>query len=64
MTDKEKEIYNTEYIEKDLPTIYYHKHDIKSYTQGIELTISVSDKSSKIALDTFKKLKEVVDIDV
>lgn len=61
---KEKEVFSTEYIDKKLPTIYYHRHDIKSFTEGTEVTIEISDKTSKIALDTFKKLKEMVDEDV
>ncbi len=64
MSDTEKEIYSTEYIDKNLPTILYHKHDIRNMTEGTEITIEISDITSELALDTFKKLKEVMGLDV
>jgi hypothetical protein len=64
MTDKEtketKEIHKTEFVDKQLPKIYYEKSKWKSISEGESEVISVSDKSSVEALATFKKMKEVI----
>lgn len=63
MNEDKKEIqiiHKTEFIDKELPTIFYKKQNLESMSNGTEETISISDKTSKEALETFKKLiKEI-----
>jgi hypothetical protein len=57
---KEKEIYNTTFVDKNLPTIYFESKNVKSMTEWDEVSISVSDTSAKGALDVFKKVLEEI----
>jgi len=61
MNNKEvKEIYKTEYIDKELPTIFF-KDDKRNGLSDIRSTIiTVSDKTSESALNTFKKIKDLI----
>ena len=55
--EKEKEIFNTTYIDKEIPTVYYKKKIVKSMTEWEEDVIQVSGKSSEEAYNVFKKIK-------
>ena len=55
-----KEIHKTEFIDKQLPTIYYEYEEYKNMTESKRITISVSDKTSTKAMDTFTKIKEKI----
>ena len=60
MNEKEKEVHKTEYIDKKLPTVYY-QNDVRKDINDISSTIiEVSDKTSEKALDTFKKVRDMV----
>ena len=61
MGDKEKEVHHkTEYIDKNLPTIYF-QDDVRKDINNIRSTIiKVSDKTSERALETFKKVRNMV----
>jgi hypothetical protein len=64
MTDTEKtEIYTTEYIDKDLPKIIYEKKIVHNMTESESVFITISDKTSKAALDTFKELRKEVEVE-
>ena len=57
---KEKEIYNTSYIDKNLSTICVVDKNVVSSTEWSEVTISVSDATAKGAFEVFKQvLKEL-----
>lgn len=58
---KETEIHKTEYIEMELPKIYYERIEQNDSSQWEKTTISVSDKTSEKALETFKKVKDEVE---
>ena len=59
MADKERtEVYTTEYIDKELPRIVYEKKIIHNMTESESIYISISDKTSKAALGTFKELRK------
>ena len=59
MNEKEtKEIYSTEYIDKELPRIIYEKKIRHDMTECESIYISVSDKTSKAALTTLKEIRE------
>jgi len=51
---KEKEIYNTSLIDKNLPTIKFSSKNVQSLTDWDEIEVSVSDASGKEALKVFK----------
>jgi len=54
----EKEVHKTEFVEKELPKIYFEDSKIEGYDKGRMVTISVSDKSSEEALKTFEKIRK------
>ena len=59
MTDKmnkEKEVFNTAYIDKELPTIEYSNKGMQSLTEGGEIFIKVSDIHIETAFIVFKKI--------
>ena len=56
--EKEIEVHKTEYIDKELPTIYFKEMDVKSMTEYKLNVIQVSDKTSEDAYEVFKKIKE------
>lgn len=59
MSEKETiEIHNTEYVDKELPTITYERTKIMSMTEHDRTYISVSDKTSEAALHTFEKIRK------
>jgi len=62
MADTEKtEIHHTKHIDKELPSISYEKVATFGRSEGEQVYISVSDKTSEAAFDTFKKVRlEVV----
>lgn len=61
MNDKETiEIHKTEYVDKDLPTIYYEHVTQSDMTHGEKITITVSDKTSKAAFRTFKEIRKEI----
>jgi hypothetical protein len=60
-TTKELEIHKTEYIDKELPTVYYKKQRVKSMSEWDIDVIQVSGKSSNDAFDVFKKIKKEID---
>ncbi|MBE3094322.1 MAG: hypothetical protein IMZ52_04765 [Actinobacteria bacterium] len=58
---KEKEIYNTALIDKQvidrqIPTISFESKNVRSSLDWDELTVSVSDATAKGALDVFKQV--------
>lgn len=59
-TESRTEIHKTEFVDKQMPTIFYEKGETKSSTESKYLCIKVSDKSSEAALKTFKKVREEV----
>lgn len=62
MPDKEKEIHKTEFVDKGaLPEIFIKKQIMTSLTDKKELIIQVSDKTSKKALETLEKVKEIIE---
>ena len=62
MTDKEKEIHKTQYIDKGpLPEIFIKKQIMTSLTDKKEIIIQVSDKTSEKALKTLEKVKKSID---
>ena len=61
-TTQHKEIHKTEYLDKKLPTLYVQRSETKSITEGTNVIIEVSDKTSQAALDTFKQVKELMDL--
>lgn len=54
----DKEIHKTEFVDKQLPTIFYEKQKVDSVTKSESIVISVSDHTSDKALKTFEKIKE------
>lgn len=54
-------IHKTEFVEMELPKIYYERIEQHDMTDWQKTTISVSDKSSTKALETFKKVKDEVE---
>jgi len=59
MKEPNKEvIHKTEYIDKNLPTIYFNKEERKGLSDIKTQTLQVSGRTSEEALDTFKALKE------
>ena len=60
---EQTEIYTTEYIDKELPSIHYQKTVTRSMTEGESIVISVSDKTSQNALSTFRELHKEVNIE-
>ena len=54
--DKVKEIYRTEYIDKTLPTIKYIANSVGSLTEGSQLHIEVSGRTSEEAFIVFMKV--------
>lgn len=58
---REKEIYNTSYVDKNLPTICFESKNVESMTEWNEIAISVSDTTAKGALDIFKKVMKEID---
>lgn len=57
----EKEtIHNTEYVDRELPTITYDRVITTSMTESERTHISISDKTSKAALETFEKVRKDV----
>ena len=54
-TTQHKEIHKTEYLDKKLPTLYVQRSETKSITEGTNKTIQA-------ALDTFKQVKELMDL--
>lgn len=64
MADTEKtEIYTTEYIDRDLPKIVYEKKIVRNMTESESIYITISDKTSKEALHTFKELRKEVEVE-
>ena len=64
MADIEKtEIYTTEYIDRDLPKIVYEKKIVRNMTESESIYITISDKTSKEALHTFKELRKEVEVE-
>jgi len=59
----EKEVHKTEYIDKKLPSIYYSFEKRFDMTRAEQTFITVSDKSSKLAFDTFRKIRKEVEKD-
>jgi hypothetical protein len=59
--DKEKEtVHETKYINKELPTIFF-QNDVRKDINDISSTvITVSDNTSEKALDTFKRVRDLV----
>jgi hypothetical protein len=51
-----KEIHSIEYLDKQLPTIYYSNKGMQSMTEGGEMEISVSDSNINNALEVFMKV--------
>lgn len=61
MSDKKttKEIHhNTQFEDKQLPTITIERKKQNDMTSGSETYISVSDKTSRKAFNTLKRIKE------
>jgi hypothetical protein len=58
---KEKEVYNTAVVDKNLPTICFESKNVESMTEWDEIAISVSDTSAKGALEVFKKVIKELD---
>lgn len=58
MKDEKETIHKTEYIDKNLPTIYYNKEERTGMATATTQTMQVSGKTSEEALRTFKALKE------
>ena len=56
MIEKEV-IYNTEYIDRELPTVTYEKVKTTGMTEHERIFISVSDKTSREALRTLEKIR-------
>jgi hypothetical protein len=54
------EIHNTEYVDRELPTITYDRVITTSMTESERTHISISDKTSKAALETFEKVRKDV----
>lgn len=54
------EIHNTEYVDRELPTITYDRLITTSMTESERTYISISDKTSKAALETFEKVRKDV----
>ena len=55
-----KEIYKTEFIDKELPRIYFEKEEHKNSTVKSRTVITVSDKTSEEALKTFDKIRKAI----
>lgn len=53
---KEKEIYNTSLIDKQIPTIVFCNKNVRSSLDWDEISISVSDATAKGAFDVFQKI--------
>jgi len=53
-------IHKTEFVEMELPKIYYERIEQHDMTDWQKTIIEVSDKSSSKALETFKKVKDEV----
>ena len=53
---KEKEIYNTSLIDKNLPTIKFSSKNVESSLDWDEIEVSVSDASGKEALGVFRSV--------
>lgn len=53
-----KEIYKTEYVDKELPTISFVKQIMTGTCDGSYESICVSDVTSEKAFNTFKKIKD------
>lgn len=51
------EIHKTEFVDKELPTILFESTKQHDMSHGEQITIRVSDKTSKRAFQTFKKVK-------
>ena len=56
--EKEIQIFKTEFVDKNLPEIFYRKKTVRSLTDWEEDVIQVSDKSSEEAYNVFKKIRE------
>lgn len=54
------EIHDTEYVDRSIPTILYESMKQKDMTTYERVTIQVSDKTSKRAFKTFKKIRDEV----
>ena len=54
----EKEIHKTEFIDKQLPTIYYEKTTHKSMTNSTNVVLKVSDTTSEKAVKTFREIQK------
>lgn len=59
-TSQITEIHKTEFVDKSLPSIFFEKTERKSTTEASNIIIQVSDKTSKDAFDTFKKLRDEI----
>jgi hypothetical protein len=60
---KEKEIHNTQFVDKELPTITIIERNCDSMTDWSELTVSVSDVTAEGAYVVFKKVMKSIDLE-
>lgn len=60
---KEKEIYNTALINKNIPTISFESKNVRSSLDWDEVTISVSDATAEGALKVFKEVIKDLGLD-
>lgn len=55
------EIHKTEFVDREIPTIFYEKTTQDDMTCGKKIVISVSDVTSKDAFRTFKDVLKETD---
>lgn len=51
-----KEVYNTQLVDKQIPTIIFSTKNVESVYDWDEITISVSDTTAEGAYNVFKKV--------
>lgn len=59
-----KEVYNTQLVDKQIPTIIFSTKNVESVYDWDEITISVSDITAEGAYNVFKKVIDDIGLEL